>query len=214
MPRKSKLPRYDAFNASENAFGPRAQPPEDWPRYLDATKPLTLELGCGKAELSRGLAEKYPNHNFIGIDLKADRLWRAAKDSLEAGLDNIAFMQLDILQIGEVFAPDSVDEIWLTFPDPFPKNRHAKHRMLNRNFLDIYKNILKPGCSVHLKTDNLPYFAWAWGLLIEQDDVMLSELTFDLHGSIVDEDAKIMTFYEKRFIKEGLPINYLRFNFV
>ena len=213
MARPSKLPRYKEFNKAKNAFGHRAHDPKTWNKYLDPSKPLTLELGCGKAEVSLGLAKLYPDQNFIGVDLKADRLWRASQDALGAKLSNAAFIQADILELKDFFKPGSIENIWLTFPDPFPKKRQAKHRMLNHNFLEVYKFLLMPGGEVHFKTDNPKLFDWAAELLAEAKGVSINVKTDDLHGSSLPDDLKIITTYEKRFIEQGLPIRYLSFSF-
>lgn len=213
MARTSKIPRYNQFNAATNAFGPRAQDPKAWRTLLDPEIPLNLELGCGKAEVTLALAQKYKDENFIGVDLKADRLWRASKDALALQLDNVALIQSDILRLADFIMPNTVKLIWLTHPDPYPKDRHAKHRMLNRNFLDIYKQVLQPGGQVRLKTDNRALFEWALQLLKQQADVRVIDSTYDLHAEKSDEDLLIATTYSKKFIAKGTPINYLAFQF-
>ena len=120
--------------------------------------PLKLELGCGKAEFSYALAQKYPENNYLGIDLKMDRMWRPAGDALAASIDNLKFLCINLLDIGQYFEENEADEIWITFPDPFSKNRQAKHRMVNPSFMKQYKHILKPSASLHYKTDNLELF--------------------------------------------------------
>lgn len=211
--RTAKTPRFEEFNKSRNAFGHRAQDPQTWGSYLDDTKPLSVELGCGKAELSLFLAEKYPDHNYIGIDLKADRLWRASKTALSQNLNNIAFVQGNILQIDEYIKSESVSLIWITHPDPFPKDRQSKHRMLNRNFLDIYKSILQEDGIIRFKTDNKPLFEWAIEFLDQQKDVIIDDTSNDLHAEYDDEDILEETTFSKKYIEKGTPINYMQFRF-
>lgn len=213
MARTSKTPRFDEFNVAPNAFGHRAQDPQKWRTVLDPEIPLNLELGCGKAEVSLALAAKYPDENFIGVDLKADRLWRASKQAIEAELDNVAFVQINILSIEEFINKDTVKMIWITHPDPFPKDRQAKHRMLNRNFLDIYKKVLQPGAPVRLKTDNLAMFEWAMEYLGEQKDLRINDSTNDLHGDKTDEDLLVETTFTKKYLARDTKINYLEFSF-
>ena len=126
----------------------------------------------------------------------------------------VAFIQSNILHLEEFIRPQTVKMIWLTHPDPFPKDRQAKHRMLNRNFLDIYKKVLQPGGSIRLKTDNRPLFEWAYALLMDQNDVELIRSYDDLHAESTDEDLLIETTYSSKFIKMGVKINYLEFRFV
>jgi tRNA (guanine-N7-)-methyltransferase len=212
--RAAKTPKYTAFNSALNAFGRFAQEPKKWTTYLDPELPINLELGCGKAEVSLALAQKYPEQNFLGVDLKADRLYRASKTALEIGLDNTAFIQANILDIQEFIRPKTVNMIWLTHPDPFPKDRQAKHRMLNRNFLDIYKNILQADGRVRFKTDNRALFDWALEYLAEQSDVQVIDKTFDLHAERADEDLLIETTYTKKHVSLGANICYLEFIFI
>ena len=213
MARTSKTPRFEEFNASDNGYGPRAQAPKTWQDNLDTSSPLNLELGCGKAEVSLALAEKYQDQNWIGVDLKADRLWRASKNAYAAKLTNVAFVQANILTIGEFIEPNSVKMIWLTHPDPFPKDRHAKHRMLNRNFLDLYKSVLTDDGIVRFKTDNRDLFLWAIELLEQQKDVTIHNRYDDLHEESDDEDLLIETTFTKKYLARGTKINYLEFSF-
>lgn len=213
MARTSKTPRYEAFNVADNAYGPRAQDPKTWVTKLDPEIPLNLELGCGKAEVTLELAQTYPDENWIGVDLKADRLWRASKTAQEIGLDNVAFVQANILTLEEFIRPQTVKMIWITHPDPFPKDRHAKHRMLNRNFLDIYKKVLQPGCLVRFKSDNADLYAWALELLHQQADVEVLRSMDNLHAQSKDPDLLIETTFSKKYIARGTPITFIEFRF-
>lgn len=214
MARVAKTPLYEGFNSAVNCFGEKTTNKWDWKKYFGDTKPLYLELGCGKAEVTLALARLYPKNNYFGIDLKADRLWRPAKQSLAEGLANTAFMQTNILAIEQYFAPKSINGIWITFPDPFPKKRQAKHRMINRNFLDIYKKLLINDGVVRFKTDNQALFFWAIELLVAQKDVQLDTLLFDLHAAEVPNEFKAITTYEQKFMEKGQPIYYVQWHFV
>ena len=123
-------------------------------QFFKNNNPLVLELGCGKGEYTVGLAERYPNKNFIGIDIKGARFWRGAKTAIENELPNVAFIRAQIELIEQLFATNEVDEIWITFPDPQIKYKRTKHRMTNDTFLKRYKNILNDDGIVHLKTDS------------------------------------------------------------
>lgn len=214
MARTAKTPRYNAFNSYVNCFGEKTQNQDRWREYLDDAKPLFLELGCGRAEVTLANARWHPEANFIGVDLKADRLWRPAKTSLEEKLTNTAFIQDNILNIEQYFNEAEVDGIWITFPDPFPKDRQIKHRMFNRNFLDIYKKLLKKEGSIRFKTDNDALFEWVLEYLGEQKDVVIDHIEKDLHASDLSEELKTETTYEKKFRAIGLQTKYLAAHFV
>ena len=136
-----------------------------WKTYFNNDNPIVLELGCGKGEYSVYLAEKYPDKNFIGIDIKGARFWAGAKDALEKGLPNVAFLRTQIELLAHVFDSEEVSEIWITFPDPQIKFKRTKHRLTNPTFLEIYKNLLQPKGQVHLKTDSEFLHGYTLGLL-------------------------------------------------
>lgn len=174
---------------------------------IDAAKPTRLELAAGNAQFSFELARLYKDCNFVAIDIKSDRLYTSAKKALEENVDNIIFLRTHLNELTRLFKKHSVAEIWLTFPDPFSKKRAAKHRLTHPHFLEIYKQILKPGGVLRFKTDNLGLFHWS----LEQftsNDWRLKELTFDLHDSDFPSDYKIKTYYEDKYIKSGKTINY------
>ncbi len=214
MARRPKTPKYQEFNSAANAYGPRAQKPKDWITGLDPELPINLELGCGKAEQTLSLAQKYGEQNFIGVDLKADRLWRASKNAISLKLDNVAFIQSNILLLQEFIRANSVAMIWLTHPDPFLKDRQIKHSMLNRNFLDIYKDVLQKDGVVRLKTDNQTFFSWAQELLDEQPDIKISKLYNDLYQESSDPDLLFTTTYSDLYVERGTTIKYLEFYFI
>lgn len=176
-------------------------------------KPIVLELGCGKGEYSLALAQRYPEKNFIGIDLKGARIWSGAKHAKAKEIENVAFLRAPIELIENVFAPGEVDEIWITFPDPQIKLRRTKHRLTNPSFLARYRNILKPGGIVHLKTDSEFLHGYTLALL-EMGQGKLNYANHDIY-SIPDlpEILSIKTAYEKLFLKEGKSITYLSFTF-
>lgn len=209
MARRKKQKQAE-FKTFENCFDRQAALKGRWHEHFGNNNPIYLELGCGKAAFSLEMARRYPGRNFVGIDLKADRLWYAAKLALEQGLNNLALLQINLLTVGEHFADNEVDEIWITFPDPFPKKRQAKHRMINPQFLRLYELILRPGGRFHLKTDNLELFHYTLEILVRQPHLQLCSLSFDLHeDELIAEEAKIKTAYEEQFLAMGKKINYL-----
>lgn len=171
--------------------------------------PITLELGCGKGEYTVGLAKKYPNRNFIGIDLKGARLWHGAKIVQQEGLKNVAFIRTKIDQLLSFFAENEVDEIWLTFSDPQPKIE--RRRLSSPRFLNLYREILVPNGIIHQKTDNRELFDYTLDV-VRYFDFQLDYFSYDIYKDSKNSDAvEIQTFYEKMFLKEGIPINYMEF---
>jgi len=180
-------------------------------KYFKNDNPITLELGCGKGEYTLGLARKYLEKNFIGIDIKGARLWRGATTALEEVLKNILFIRSPIELIGDYFSEGEIDEIWITFPDPHPKTSRIRRRLTSPRFLRMYKNILRSKGIVHLKTDNQLLFNYTYELLNELNLEVIFH-TRDLYQSGIDDDVLLIkTFYEKKYLKDNIPINYLKF---
>ncbi|MEN7549146.1 tRNA (guanosine(46)-N7)-methyltransferase TrmB [Rapidithrix thailandica] len=174
---------------------------------------IVLELACGRGEYSTGLAEKFPDKNFIGIDLKGDRLWYGSNVALEKQLDNVAFLRCQIQHLNYFFEKHEVAEIWIVFPDPRPKKGDAKRRLTHPRFLKIYHEILKPGGWVNFKTDNKQLFEYSVETL-ETLELTLEALTRDLYNSpFLEEHYGITTRYERKFSAQGLTINYLKFKY-
>lgn len=214
MSRSKEFRKADYF-VTPNCFGKDATYQKGkWKQHFGSENPITLELGCGRADLSLGLAAMFPERNFIGIDLKPARLWKPAKRMMEEGVKNIAFVYMHLMEIGGFFEENEADEIWITFPDPFPKLRHAKHRMINSPFLHLYRNILKKGGKIHFKTDNLDLFHYALEIFVREKNITLLEISFDLHrDSINNAEIGMKTEYERKFMEEGIPIKYVCFTF-
>ncbi|MBX7241478.1 MAG: tRNA (guanosine(46)-N7)-methyltransferase TrmB [Bacteroidia bacterium] len=215
MARRKQLKKAE-FLIFDNCFGAESQNLKGiWrEKHFQNQNPLILELGCGTAALSFGLATLFPDKNYIGIDLKPARLWKPAGKALEDGQKNIAFLGIHLLKIDEYFAEGEADELWITFPDPFPKNKQAKHRMINPPFLKLYRKILKKGGKVHFKTDNPDLFQYALEVFVSEKNIRFHALTFDLHHSpVLNEENRIKTAYEERFLSEGIATKYVCFEF-
>jgi tRNA (guanine-N7-)-methyltransferase len=175
------------------------------------SNPLVLELGCGKGEYTVGLAMQYPGKNFLGVDIKGARIWTGAREAIEKGLGNVAFLRTRIEMIGSFFAPQEVSEIWLTFPDPQLKIRRNKKRLTASRFLNAYHQFLQPTGYIHLKTDSRELYFYTLELL-KINNVEPIIATEDLHGQLPHhEAASITTFYEKQFLSKGMKICYLCF---
>jgi len=185
-----------------------------WGRgFFKNDNPVVLELACGKGEYSVNLARMFPRKNLIGVDYKGNRIWRGAKTALEENVENVAFLRIQIENILDYFAHGEVDEIWITFPDPQPQLSREKKRLTSPRFLEKYKEILKPGGSINLKTDNDGLHAYT-AEKIGELGLKLHVKTEDLyHSSYADEVLSIKTYYEKKYLNDNKNINYLRFSF-
>jgi tRNA (guanine-N7-)-methyltransferase len=175
--------------------------------------PLVLELACGKGEYTVNLAQLFPHKNFIGIDYKGNRIWRGAKTATEEGIDNVAFLRIQIEHILDYFDAAEVCEIWITFPDPQPQVSREKKRLTAPRFLEKYKVILQESAPINLKTDNDDFYAFTLET-IDQLGLKLHVRTEDLYRSdLVNEVLSIKTYYEKKYLTHHKNINYVRFSF-
>ena len=221
MGSKNKLKRFGENETFNNVFQPtREEIIEDnfemkgnWNKnFFKNLNPIVLELGCGKGEYSVGLAAKFPDKNFIGIDLKGARFWRGAKTATETGLTNVSFIRMQIELIDKVFAENEVDEIWITFPDPQIKYKRTKHRMTNSEFLQLYKKILKPDGIMNLKTDSEFMHGYTLGLLHgENHEVLYANHNVYVNEGAPDEVTSIQTFYENQYLAKNKAITFIRF---
>ena len=179
--------------------------------FFKNQNPIVLELGCGRGEYAVGLARRYPNRNFIGVDIKGARMWSGATESLNEGLTNVAFLRTNIEIIDRFFAPGEVQEIWLTFSDPQMKK--ATKRLTSTYFLQRYRRFLQPDGIIHLKTDSNFLFTYTT-LMAEHNHLPLLVKTADLYGDgMVSNDSvatAIQTYYEGMWIERGIPIKYLK----
>jgi len=171
--------------------------------------PIVLELGCGRGEYTVGLGRLFPSKNFIGIDIKGARMWAGARESMEAGMTNVAFLRTHIELITHFFSRGEVDEIWLTFPDPQMKK--ANKRLTSTRFMQIYREILSDKGIIHLKTDSHFMFTYTCEMVkINHFPVLIQ--TDNLYNSgIADEILSIRTYYEQQWLERGIPTKYLRF---
>lgn len=177
--------------------------------------PITAELACGRGEYTIGLAKLFPERNFIGVDIKGERIWKGSTIALQEGLQNAAFLRTHILMIENFFEPGEINEIWLTFPDPRPRKRDIKRRLTNPRYLEAYKRLLQPGGFVRLKTDNTQLYEYTLEELQLRDDISDLAFTADVYSSpLKNECFDIKTRYEQEFTEKGEKIKYLRFRFV
>lgn len=183
--------------------------------FFKNDNPIVLELGCGKGEYSVGLAKTFTEKNFIGVDIKGARFWFGAKEAVESGMNNVAFLRTQIELVDYFFAENEVDEIWITFPDPQIKYKRTKHRLTHPDFLARYKKFLKPGGIVHLKTDSEFLHGYTLGYLQGAGHEIISA-HHDIYGAPeYDPDTEhlrdIQTYYEGLFSAKGKTITYIKF---
>ncbi len=221
MGSKNKLKRFKENESFSNVIQPsRSVLVADnfnykgsWGRdYFKNSNQIILELGCGKGEYIIYLAKKYPNKNFIGIDIKGARFWKGAKNAIEEKILNVVFVRIQIELIENLFAVNEISEIWITFPDPQIKFQRTKHRIVNPDFLSKYKMILINNGIVHLKTDSEFLHGYLLGLLKN----MSCKINYSNHDiyhnmNVPREVTDVQTFYETIFLKQKKPITYLQF---
>jgi tRNA (guanine-N7-)-methyltransferase len=218
---KNKLKRFRENETFNNVFQPTREEAVagdfklkgKWVSdFFKNNNPLVLELGCGKGEYSVGLAERYPDKNFIGIDIKGARFWRGAKSAVEGQLTNVAFLRTQIELIEHFFADGEVAEIWITFPDPQIKYKRTKHRLTNTEFLQRYKKVLSPNGIVNLKTDSEFMHGYTLGLLHgEGHEVIYANHNVYKNEGSPEVVTAIQTFYEKQYLEQNKPITYIQF---
>ena len=219
---KGKLAKFADMETYENVFQYPYSVMEHVPfemkghwheQYFHNDHPIVLELGCGKGEYTIGLAQQYPDVNFIGVDIKGARMWTGATQALNEGLKNVAFLRTNIEIIDRFFAPDEVQEIWLTFSDPQMKN--PRKRLTSTWFLERYRHFLVDGGIIHLKTDSNFLFTYTT-CLVEHNQLPLLEKTDDLYhtsqlSTLTSQLLSIQTYYESMWIARGLNIKYMKF---
>lgn len=208
---QKKLIRFEAIKTFSNVLEYPENMQGNWHRHFDNNNPITLELACGKGEYTVGLAKMYHHKNFIGIDIKGNRIWKGAKTCLDEKLNNAAFLRTEIDKITNFFAANEVNEIWITFPDPQLRLSKAKKRLTHPKFLRQYQQILQKEGLIHLKTDspNLYQFTktvinlYNLELLVDYDNIYANEN--------IAEELKIKTHYESLDIAKSNRTHYLQF---
>ncbi len=209
---QKKLQRFSEIKTFRNVLEYPESIRGEWESFFNNPNPITLELACGKGEYALGLGKLHPHRNFIGVDIKGNRMWVGAKKALDDGLNNVAFLRTQIQKITEYFLPGEVSEIWLTFPDPQLRISKAKKRLTHPRFLRLYQSVMTETGTVNLKTDSpdLYYFTkmviqlFDLDLLVDLDDVYDQQ--------VIPEELTIKTYYENLDIAKSNRIHYLKFS--
>lgn len=211
---KGKLKKFAELEQFDNVF--QKPDPEQFrghwaKKVFKNEKDIVLELACGKGDYTLALAKRFPHKNFIGVDIKGNRIHVGARKALESKLENVRFLRIFIDHIDQYFKQE-VSEIWITFPDPYLKDRNSSKRLTSPKFLHLYKKIVKENAPVHLKTDSPQLFDYTKEVVDELqlqpleiiDDVYQSETASHLL-------TEIKTYYEKKHLKDERTIRYIRF---
>lgn len=214
---KNKLQRYSDNKELDNVFEHTEFQDEDVPkgewssRIFENDNPIILELACGKGEYTTSLAASNPDKNFIGVDIKGDRIWKGANRAKDQDLENVRFLRCFIDHLDEFFGSEEVSEIWITFPDPFLKKSKSNKRLTSPKFLDIYRKVAQKDAIVHLKTDSKPLFDFTTEVVTEQHLPVLKKIDDLYSESVIPNELSIQTYYEKKHLERGRTIQYIRF---
>lgn len=219
MGSKNKLKRFRENETFANVMQPSREEvlsgfsmKGKWADFFKNDNPIILELGCGKGEYTIALAQKNPNFNYVGVDIKGARFWRGAKTALEENLTNVAFLRTQIELIDNCFAQNEVSQIWITFPDPQIKYKRMKHRLTNPDFLKMYQSLLNNEGFVHLKTDSEFLHGYTLGILQEGNhDIMYAHHDIYKNAHSPEEAVMTQTFYEKQYLETNKAITYIKF---
>ena len=209
---QKKLVRFAELETFSNVLQNPENMAGNWPQFFKNNSPIILELACGKGEYAVGLAQLYPEKNFIGIDLKGNRIWVGAKKALQQNLNNVAFLRIQIDRINEFFGKEEVEEIWITFPDPQLRISKSKKRLTHPKFLRLYQQILKPGGKIHLKTDSPNLYQFTKRVIELYNCNLLHDSDNIYHSGSIQPELAIKTHYESLDIAESNRVHYLCFS--
>jgi len=227
MARRNKLLKFTELLTFPNVFenfepksgqlvsqlGLNVNMQNEWKQmFFKNDHPITVEMACGRGEYSLALAERYPERNFIGVDIKGARIWKGAKIAIDRGLKNVAFLRAKIEFCPNFFGTDEVDEIWITFPDPFLKTSKFNRRLTSPNYLNSYKQYLKPDGIIHLKTDSDELYEHSVEIIkSEKHKILVDKDNIYSEDQLPHQDLDIKTFYEHQHLKNEKTIKYLQF---
>lgn len=209
---QKKLLRFAAIKSYPHVLEYPENMAGQWSRFFKNGHPVSLELACGRGEYAVGLGRMFPEQNFIGVDIKGNRIYVGARQVLEEGMKNVAFLRTHIDKIAHYFNPREVQDIWITFPDPQLRISRAKKRLTHPRFLRLYQQILSPGGSIHLKTDSPDLYAFT-RLVIDLYGLSLTEDNPDIYAAEpIRQELTIKTHYEGLDIAQSRRVHYLRFS--
>jgi tRNA (guanine-N7-)-methyltransferase len=209
---QKKLIRFEELKTFANVLEYPKEVAGKWNEHFKSNNPISLELACGKGEYAVGLGQLYPQRNFIGVDLKGNRIWVGAKKALQSNLTNVSFLRTEIDQLTEYFAKDEVAEIWITFPDPQLRKSKAKKRLTHPRFLRIYQQFLQAGGLIHLKTDSPDLYSFTKSVIAVYGCILHNNSDDVYKEESIGEELKIKTHYESLDIAGSNRIHHLCFS--
>lgn len=210
---RPKLEKFAAIGTMENVYENNPVHKGNWSqKHFGNNHPLVLELACGKGDYARGLAKIFPEKNFFGVDIKGNRLYTGATLATQQGIHNVAFIRAQIDHLDQYFEPNEIDEIWITFPDPFLKSSKFKKRLTSQKFIEIYRKFLKPGGLVNLKTDSPELYQFTKEVIEEMNLTVVKDYP-DVYamGKQETELYGIQTYYESMHLKDNRTIHFISF---
>lgn len=217
---RKKLERFKTNEESYNVIQPGkaiySAIKGNWKQlFFENQHPVIVELACGRGEFTVGLARVMPEQNFIGVDIKGSRIWKGSTIALQEKRTNVAFLRAQIEQLEDYFDANEIDELWITFPDPRPRESDEKKRLTSPRFLEIYGKLVKRCGNIHFKTDNTGLYTYTLEVLANREDVRIVKQTADFYTSAWREDHHgIKTRYETLFSEKGETIKYIMFQFI
>jgi tRNA (guanine-N7-)-methyltransferase len=209
--RGKKQKRFAEIKTFKNVLEFPEHMADRWTEQFQNENPIILELACGKGEYSVNMALAFPNTNFIGVDVKGNRMYIGAKRALTEGIENVAFLRTRIEQITQYFKPHSVAEIWITFPDPFLRDGKAKNRLTHHKFLALYQQILVPGGIIHLKTDSAELYDFTQEMVAHHQCPIIQNIGDVYQHGTPEFPLNIQTFYESMHLLDKRTIRYISF---
>lgn len=207
-----KLKRFEEIKHFPNVLAFPENMPGRWKEHFGNTHPVTLELACGKGEYTLGLSRIFPEENFVGVDIKGNRIWKGARTALDEGLRNVAFLRSQIDHLDQYFAAGEVKDIWITFPDPFLRKSKAKKRLTHPRFLHLYQKVLAPGGTIRLKTDAAELYEFTKEMIRETGCRLLEDIKDVYAMQEIPRLLSIQTYYEGMHLKDGRTIYYIEFS--
>lgn len=208
---QKKLIRFEELKSFPNVLQYPSNIKNKWKDFFGNDNAITLELACGKGEYAVGLGRLYPSRNFIGIDVKGNRIWKGAKTALNESLKNIAFLRTEIDKLEDYFAANEVSEIWITFPDPQLRFSKMKKRLTHPKFLRMYKNILQANGKIHLKTDSPDLYQFTKKVIDLYKLKLITDIDDLYKEAALNDELKIKTHYESLDIAQSNKVHYLSF---
>ncbi len=206
-----KLKRFAAIKEFQNVFEFPENMAEKWSQVFNNNHPIVVELACGKGEYTVNMAKAFPEKNFIGVDIKGNRMFVGAQKALQENITNVCFLRIRIESILQYFSPQSISEIWITFPDPFLRESKAKNRLTHHKFLAIYQQILQPKGLMHLKTDSTELYEFTKEMIAHHQCERLEDIPDIYKNGTPDFPLNIQTFYEGMHLADNRIIKYLQF---